>query len=246
MSNVKATPRTCSFKQCVHGKEILETDETVSEGKRTYHTDCYKMSRGIAKVKDFYYENVSNTVVVAQLVRILQDIIVTKKGDPDYLIFAIKRRLESGKEIKSPMYLHYLLDDNKLKREWKAEQSGEKLPDLARVNQICTLYQRRIGSEEKEYLIKKVVSDLVGEFGEEYVLFVLNQSIKENIPYKSIYTLRWLLNNSTDMKKKYQESKAEKEARKSAFDTAKANQKKAMAYKKNDRTSSWEQTLFGG
>jgi hypothetical protein len=114
----------CGFKHCLHENDVSQ-DEAIKIGNRYMHEDCAVISNNITKIRDIYYEKISNTVVVKQLVSVINALIFTKKIDSSYLLFAINFALTSNILIKSPYGLHYLADNQRIKDAWNKKKSQE-------------------------------------------------------------------------------------------------------------------------
>lgn len=114
----------CGFKHCQHDSEIT-SDKAVKVGNRYMHEDCAEINNNITKIRDIYYEKISNTVVVKQLVSVINALIFTKKINSSYLLFAINFALTTNVPIKSPYGLHYLADNQRIKDAWNKKMSQE-------------------------------------------------------------------------------------------------------------------------
>lgn len=115
----------CAFKHCQHESCDVPQDEAVKVGNRYMHPDCAEKSEYIIKARDFYYENVSNTVVVKQLVSVINNLVVKKSIDPKYLYFALEYAVSNKISLRSPYGLHYLVDNNRIKDAWNKKKSAE-------------------------------------------------------------------------------------------------------------------------
>ena len=114
----------CGFKHCKHGGEISH-NEAVKIGSRYMHEDCARTSDNITKIRDTYYEKISNTVVVKQLVSVINSLVITKNVDSEYLLFALNYALANKIPIKSPYGLHYIVDNQRIKDAWNKKKSQE-------------------------------------------------------------------------------------------------------------------------
>lgn len=134
-------PKTykCNYNHCSCDDELTDENRVVI-GNRSYHKKCAEIKELIIKIRDYYIENVSNTVVVSQLVNAINNIVFTKEVEAEYLMFCLENAVKSGKQIKSPYYLHYLVDNNKNKSEYKSK------------------------SKVKENIISKVKAEITTEF----------------------------------------------------------------------------------
>lgn len=114
----------CAFKHCKHEDENIPQFEAIKVGGRYMHEDCAKISENIAKIRDIYYEKISNTVVVKQLVSVINTLVFKKNIDSEYLLFALNYAVTNKTPLKSPYGLHYLVDNNRIKEAWKKKQSS--------------------------------------------------------------------------------------------------------------------------
>lgn len=112
----------CSFRHCQHESCEVMQDEAVKLKNRYYHEDCAKIYKNIEEIKTLYYEKISNTVVMPQLINVINNIIFNKKVDSDYFLFAIKYAINIKRKINYPQGLHYIIDDYRIKEAWKKKQ----------------------------------------------------------------------------------------------------------------------------
>ncbi len=115
----------CAFKHCQHESCEISQDMAVKVGNRYMHKDCAEKSEYIQKTKDLYYEKVSNTVVMKQLVSVLNTLVLKKNVDPKFLYFAVDFAISNKIPIKSPYGLHYLIDNSRIKEIWNKKKSAE-------------------------------------------------------------------------------------------------------------------------
>lgn len=112
----------CGFRHCQHESCEVSQDEAVKIKNRYYHEDCAKIYSNIEEIKTLYYEKISKTVVIPQLVSVINNIIFKKKVDSDYFLFAIKYAINTKRKINYPQGLHYIIDDYRIKDAWKKKQ----------------------------------------------------------------------------------------------------------------------------
>jgi hypothetical protein len=108
----------CAFKHCQHDSCNILQDEAVKVGQRYMHEDCAKISENISKIKELYYTKISNTVVIKQLVNVINNLIFKKNIDSNFLLFALNYAISEKISINSPYGLHYLIDNKKVKEIW--------------------------------------------------------------------------------------------------------------------------------
>lgn len=115
----------CAFKHCQHESCDIPQGEAVKVGNRYMHKDCAEKSEYIQKTKDLYYEKVSKTVVMKQLVNVLNGLVINKNIDPKFMYFALDYAISNKIPIRSPYGLHYLIDNNRVKEAWKKKKATE-------------------------------------------------------------------------------------------------------------------------
>lgn len=115
----------CAFKHCQHEPCEVSQGEAVKVGNRYMHKDCAEKSEYIQKTRDLYFEKISNTVVMKQLVSVLNNLVVKKNVDPKFLYFAVDFAISNKIPIKSPYGLHYLIDNNRIKEMWNKKKATE-------------------------------------------------------------------------------------------------------------------------
>lgn len=115
----------CGFKHCKHVTGDVMQSEAVKVGARYMHKDCSIIGDNISKIRDTYYEKVSKTVVMKQLVSVINNLVFTKNIDSGYLLFVINNALATNIPIKSPYGLHYLIDNQRIKDAWNKKNAQE-------------------------------------------------------------------------------------------------------------------------
>lgn len=115
----------CAFKHCQHKSCEVSQGEAVKVGARYMHKDCAEKSEYIQKTRDLYYEKVSNTVVMKQLVNAINNLVVKKNVDPRFLYFALDFAISNKMPIKSPYSMHYLVDNSRIKEMWNKKKANE-------------------------------------------------------------------------------------------------------------------------
>lgn len=127
-----AKPKTykCAFKHCKHQSQVLQENEAVKVGNRYMHEDCARTSENMIKVRDVYYERISQEVVMKILVRVIQNIVLEKGIDAEYLVFAIEYAADNKIPIRSPYGLYYLVDNYKVKEAWKNKNIEKRVSEI--------------------------------------------------------------------------------------------------------------------
>lgn len=134
----------CNFAHCQHESKELLDGEGVIVNKRHYHTDCAKIRENISMAVDLYRNCISNTAVISQVRKVINNIVIDKKVDSDYLIFALRHAITSNLEIKNPASLHYLVDNRRIKQLWEKQKKKE------REKKVVTGIMQYMPTEHKE------------------------------------------------------------------------------------------------
>lgn len=128
----------CRYSHCLHSSKELPVEDAVKVGNYYMHQDCAAISKNIIEIRDYYYENVSNTVVMKTLMATINNIVFQKKVDAEYLLFAVKYAVKNRIPLRSPYGLHYLIDNARIKDAWEKNRK-DKLSQLMKeaCNGIC-------------------------------------------------------------------------------------------------------------
>lgn len=110
----------CRYTHCKHPGEDLPMGQMVKSGKSSYyHPDCLDEKDTIAKIVDYYINNVDNRVTVAQLRSVINNIVFKKRVPAKELLFDLIYVHKSGRKINSPCTLHYIITNKKVQNEYK-------------------------------------------------------------------------------------------------------------------------------
>ena len=127
---MKNKNKKCFYSKCVCPDSVLTDDNPEVHGSKWYHKKCWRTKQAVTEVKDIYYTYVSKNVVMAALVKTINNIVFVKGVDPEFLVFALKYAIRSGREIKSPYYLHYLAADPVIKAVYAKKQAKKLAKEI--------------------------------------------------------------------------------------------------------------------
>lgn len=127
----KSANHKCNYKGCNHQEDIIPAGEGVVINKRYYHADCVRKMETIKLIREFYLNNVSNTVVMSYLNKVINEIVFTKKVDPEYLYFALRYAVSKNQRIKAPAGLYYIIDNSRIKEAYTKEQQKAALQKVS-------------------------------------------------------------------------------------------------------------------
>lgn len=117
----KSSEHKCNYKGCTHPEDMIPTGEGTVISRHYYHTDCARKMECIKEVRSFYVENVSDTVVMSYLNKVINGIVYDKHVDPEFLLFALKFAMSHNQRIKAPAGLYYIIDNSRIKEEYNKE-----------------------------------------------------------------------------------------------------------------------------
>lgn len=103
-----------------------------------YHKECLDEWNYIKEIKKVYYEKISKAVVQSILGKVINDIIYGKNIDAEYLLYALNYAINHNYKLNSPYGLHYIIDDYKIKNQWKLDQSKKILEHKKNIEIINT------------------------------------------------------------------------------------------------------------
>lgn len=118
----KQTTYKCAYQHCPFGGQV-DKDEAVSYKRRHYHKKCFQDVVNKEKIREYYLENINKTEILSKLNGVISNIIDVKKVDSEFLLFAIQYAVRNSIQIHTPMGLHYLVNNYKIKEAWKKEQA---------------------------------------------------------------------------------------------------------------------------
>lgn len=125
----------CGYAHCSHENGTVSENEAVKIGKRRWHKDCYELQGLITEIEEDYIQNISQSVPIAYLRKIINDIIFGKKLENKkiekwksnleagrYLSFCLKYAIENGIPLTHPPGLYYLIDNARVKKAYQKEE----------------------------------------------------------------------------------------------------------------------------
>lgn len=124
MSNSKLFK--CRYSRCLYDDKDIQPEDDYCENNAHYHKKCFEYKTLINEIGQYYYENISNTVVYSLLMRTIHNIVFKKGIEPKYLMFALQYAKKQGVKINSPLFLHYIIDDARIKKAYTEEKNNHR------------------------------------------------------------------------------------------------------------------------
>lgn len=112
-------------------------------------------------------------------------------------------------------------------------------------NQIIEMYYKHSNSKEELRFVNSIISQLIYKdfYTSDFILFALCQAVKKKIPFKSIYTLRWLVKNDQQIMNNYTRQKANSKVSQYKFEYTEVVEETINQIPQKNK-SSWGDTLF--
>lgn len=115
----------CGYSHCNHPDDLISAGDGTTVGKRHYHNDCFKQSETIKEIRGYYLNNISDTVVMSLLNKVINVIIFEKNVSAEYLLYCLKYAVANKIRINSPLGMYYLIDNKRIKEAHTANKACE-------------------------------------------------------------------------------------------------------------------------
>ena len=133
----------CRYKHCdkLHSDTSLNKEEAVlGDNGFYYHPDCYHTKVTIEEIRDLFIGYIDPTLTgkqIAMLIKVINDIVFKKNVDVDYLKYCLGYYiLHKPGVLKHPGGLHYIINQDEIKNEWKKRQEIIMRQQLKQQNKI--------------------------------------------------------------------------------------------------------------
>lgn len=118
----KSVEKKCNYSHCKHDTKIIDIskdDYQIEENGKYIHTDCKREKDTMLEIIDFWYRNIDADVIFTQLRRLLDRLVYSEHVDPDYILYAIKKK---AKYLNYPPGIIYAIKDKEVKKSYEHEQ----------------------------------------------------------------------------------------------------------------------------
>jgi len=120
----------CTYIKCQHDSPDILGEDVVIVNRRKYHKDCAKNKENVIKIRDYFAENISKTVVFSNLMKVINNIIFAKRIDSDYLLFALKYSVSNNIKVSYPQSIYYLIDRDDVLKAWNIFKSSKIIDNI--------------------------------------------------------------------------------------------------------------------
>jgi len=123
----------CRYAHCKHDGEKIRRDEAIKVGAAYYHPDCYAEKEKLHEIEKYYIEHFDMSPIMSMLRKTINNIIFTKKMDPDYVIYAMKYAKTNHIPVRNPAGLYYITKDWKIETEWEKHLEKKNQAKVAKM-----------------------------------------------------------------------------------------------------------------
>ena len=110
--------RVCKYINCRHQSKINIAGEPFHKDQHGYyHADCYREKCDLELFRDIWKKNVSNTVVISYLNKVLNELLACGVSS-DFLLFALQHVVKNHLPLRYPNGFRYYVDNQNIKDEY--------------------------------------------------------------------------------------------------------------------------------
>ena len=112
--------RICKYCNCRHNEKInVDVEPYYKDRYGYYHEDCYEEKCDLQLFRDIWKKNISNTVVISQLNKVLRDLLLNCGVSSEYLLFVLKYVIKNHQQLRYPNGFRYYVDKQDIKDEYE-------------------------------------------------------------------------------------------------------------------------------
>ena len=139
----RADFKVCRYANCAHPSKLIDTsnEEYMRQDRLFYHVDCYEKkcaeenkkrseSADIQLIKNLWISNISNTVVIPDLYRVLRELI-DRGVSTDYLVFVMNYVIKNHCKLNYPSGFRYYVDKKYIKDDYERSKARKYAPASA-------------------------------------------------------------------------------------------------------------------
>lgn len=109
---------TCRFKNCIYDDKKLDKSEAIKVGNNYYHKECNEIKENIRLVVDLFTKHINSNVIYSVLMRVINEIVFTKKIDSKFLLFGLKYYIQNKIPLNYPQGLYYVIQNKDVKNTY--------------------------------------------------------------------------------------------------------------------------------
>lgn len=112
----------CAYRHCLRPDEKVPASEVVMVGNKRCHAECAELSLKITELKNFYFNNLDNKSDYVQVVGVINNFVLKKRYDCDFVLFLMKYIVVYCTKVKSPYLLYTVADNGIVDKKFKDEK----------------------------------------------------------------------------------------------------------------------------
>lgn len=109
---------TCRFKNCIYDDKKLDKSEAIKVGNNYYHKECNEIKENIRLIVDLFTKHINSNVIYSVLMRVINEIVFTKKIDSKFLLFGLKYYIQNKVPLNYPQGLYYVIQNKDVKKTY--------------------------------------------------------------------------------------------------------------------------------
>jgi len=112
------TDYKCKYSKCPYGG-VVSKDIAVKDGQNYYHPECFKEMNNRKQIIDIFYKYINKDEVGANLRRIVDLIIDSKKATSEFLLYALCYVIHHKIPLHHAAGLYYIINNDDIKQAYK-------------------------------------------------------------------------------------------------------------------------------
>lgn len=119
----------CRYKNCIHDNKELDKLEAVKIGNSYYHKECNEIKEDIKSIVDLFTKHINSNVVYNVLLKVINEIIFTKKIDSKFLLFGLKYYIQNKIPLNYPQGLYYVIQNKDVKNTYNKYLAKQQIKE---------------------------------------------------------------------------------------------------------------------
>jgi hypothetical protein len=120
---------TCRFKNCIYDDKKLDKSEAIKVGNNYYHKECNEIKENIRLIVDLFTKHINSNVIYSVLMRVINEIVFTKKIDSKFLLFGLKYYIQNKIPLNYPQGLYYVIQNKDVKNTYDKHLTKQQIKE---------------------------------------------------------------------------------------------------------------------
>lgn len=118
---------TCRFKNCIYDDKKLDKSEAIKIGNSYYHKECNEIKEDIKLIVDLFTKHINSNVVYSVLMRVINEIVFTRKIDSKFLLFGLKYYIQNKIPLNYPQGLYYVIQNKDVENTYNKHLAKQQI-----------------------------------------------------------------------------------------------------------------------